>query len=132
MRELGAWRDRVRTPVKLAALVVMFAACGAAAVPCKCAQAPACGAQVEDASPCAVHDDQAVNHIISNEMEPALQQIEAAIACGGATPRRTKLAFMAACNLPDATKAKAYFARLPATQQPALVEICLRNRIDPR
>src|SRR5262249_38319484 len=61
-----------------------------------------------------------------------LQQFKKAMSCkGGNTLAVVRLAYMAACGAGDAPTAKALFAQIPPAQQGNLVQICMRNHIDP-
>jgi len=58
----------------------------------------------------------------------ALASIEASMRCRY-DPTLYRLAVLAACNSGNATKARLYYARVPAAQQGALAQLCLRNHI---
>ncbi|HEY1554152.1 MAG TPA: serine/threonine-protein kinase [Kofleriaceae bacterium] len=58
----------------------------------------------------------------------ALALLEGSLRCRP-DPSLYRVALLAACNAGNATKAKAYFARLTRPQQPAMAQLCLRNAI---
>jgi hypothetical protein len=61
----------------------------------------------------------------------ALVTFEASLTCKD-DPAVYPLAFTAACDLGNAIKAKAYFFKLRPEKRSMLLQICLRNSIDPR
>ncbi len=58
----------------------------------------------------------------------ALAAFEASMKCKP-DPSLLKLAFMAACNAKNATKAKLYYSKIPQTQQGGIAQMCIRNGI---
>ena len=83
-------------------------------------RAPACNADKLS--------QRAQQSITQGQYTQALALIEASIRC---RPDATlnRLALLAACNAGNGPKAKRYYARLPASQQTAMTQLCLRNKI---
>ena len=61
----------------------------------------------------------------------ALSEYEAALKCKP-DPHFIQLAYMEACGSNKVDKAKQYFARIAPASQQSLLQICLRNGIEPR
>jgi hypothetical protein len=68
--------------------------------------------------------------LINGADAAALASFEASIACAPA-PALEKLAYFAACNAKNRAKATQYYARIPAAQQSNMLQICVRNGVDP-
>jgi tetratricopeptide (TPR) repeat protein len=68
------------------------------------------------------------NLLIANKHAEALVKLDAAYACKP-DQRGAKLAFMAACNAINVTKASEYWLKLPDNQQNQMLQMCVRNGI---
>jgi hypothetical protein len=84
------------------------------------ARAPSC-----DAGKLASRAQEAIS---TGRYPVALASLEASMRCRY-DPSLYRMAVLAACNSSNATKARLYYARVPAAQQPALAQLCLRNKI---
>ena len=67
--------------------------------------------------------------VAQGQYTSALSLIEASLRC---RPDVTlyRLALVAACNSNNAVVARKYFAKLSPAQQPALAQLCMRNKIN--
>jgi tetratricopeptide (TPR) repeat protein len=73
--------------------------------------------------------DSGMDKINNGAHAEALALFEQSLACK-ADPYVEQLAFMAACNSRNATKARAYYAKLTPAQQSKFEMICTRNKVD--
>lgn len=68
------------------------------------------------------------NRMATADHVGALAKYEEAIACKPQA-RLYQLAFMASCDVPNATKAAQYWAKLSSADQPRVLQMCVRNGI---
>jgi tetratricopeptide (TPR) repeat protein len=74
--------------------------------------------------------DKGMENVNMGQHAAALGNFEASLKCKDDNYVRS-LAFMAACNAQNATKAKQHYAQLNQSQKDKFVQMCYRNRIDP-
>jgi hypothetical protein len=74
--------------------------------------------------------DKGMELINMGQHSAALREFEASLACKNDS-YVVMLAFMAACNAHDETKARAHYKRLSTTEQERYRQLCVRNHIDP-
>jgi Tfp pilus assembly protein PilF len=75
--------------------------------------------------------DRGVQFMNLGQYAAALREFESALKCKYDV-QYVRLAYLAACNSGTAVKAKLYFSKLPAADRDRILQICLRNGIDPR
>jgi hypothetical protein len=72
--------------------------------------------------------DKGINDLTTGQYAAALAQFEAAIRCKP-DPRGYQLAYMAACNSRNVTKARTYYRRLSPDARARFAVMCIRNNI---
>jgi tetratricopeptide (TPR) repeat protein len=73
---------------------------------------------------------QANDRVNLGQHAAALSLLERALVCKPGDMALIRLAFMSACNAHDQAKAKKYFRKLSAGDQPRYQQVCIRNMID--
>jgi hypothetical protein len=74
--------------------------------------------------------DKGMENINMGQHAAALAQFEASLRCKD-DPYTRSLAFAAACNAQNASKAKLYWKKLTQAEQTKFRQMCIRNHIDP-
>jgi tRNA A-37 threonylcarbamoyl transferase component Bud32 len=69
------------------------------------------------------------DHLVTGMDAAALAAFESSMRCRP-DPSLFKKAFIAACRSKNASKAKTYYAKLPAKDAPTLAQMCIRNGIE--
>jgi hypothetical protein len=75
--------------------------------------------------------DKGMENVNMGQHAAALAQFEASLACKR-DPYVLQLAFMEACSSSNAAKAKQYYKQLTPQQREKFIQICTRQKIDPR
>jgi pSer/pThr/pTyr-binding forkhead associated (FHA) protein len=99
----------------------------------KCGDDGKCRAVVVVKPPCDADAEKARgdSNVAQGNHAAALSAFEASLKCKS-DMYVLQLAYMAACNSRNVSKAKGLFSSLPAAKQNSLTQICLRQGIDPR